>query len=43
MSNPYIVFAAVVGALAFLLLLVMGGAAMLAAFYPDDLNDHKDN
>ena len=43
MSSPYIVFAAVSGALALILLLVMGGAAMLSALYPDDLNDHKDD
>lgn len=43
MSNPYIVLAAVAGAVCGILVLLMFGAAMVTALYPEDLNDHKDD
>lgn len=43
MSNPYVVFAAVFTGCSLILLGLTFVMAMLSAFYPDDLNDHKDN
>lgn len=43
MSDPLVVLAVVALSVCGLLVLLMFGAAMMTAFYPDDLNDHKDN
>ena len=43
MSNPYVVFAAVFTGISVVMLGFTFTMVMLAAFYPDDLNDHKDN